>query len=83
MNSTRSFDTICSVEKAALETNISGYMSSDKDGIGAHSPVIYQPKSKDIEKLQITLTSKENILSQTALKVLMTRRDKLVLTLDS
>ena len=83
MNSTRSSNTMCRVEKVAHGNNISGYVTPDKDGIGAQSLVIYQSKSKDLQNLQTTLTSKENILSQTALKVLMTKRDKLVIFLDS
>ncbi|KAF3455402.1 hypothetical protein FNV43_RR00026 [Rhamnella rubrinervis] len=75
VNSTRSSNTMCRAEKVAHGKNISGYSLPDQDGIGAQS------MSKDLEKLQATLTSRENILSCTALKVIMTRRDKLSLQL--
>lgn len=84
MDSTiRSTTTMCRAMKASHGDNVSGYISSDQDGIGARSPATYHSKSKDLEKLQITLTSKENKLSQTALKVLISRRDILVLILQS
>ncbi|KAF3457458.1 hypothetical protein FNV43_RR02116 [Rhamnella rubrinervis] len=75
VNSTRSSNTMCRAEKVAHGKNISGNSLPDQDGIGAQS------MSKDLEKLQATLTSGENILSRTALKVIMTRRDKLSLQL--
>nr|XP_048333261.1 uncharacterized protein LOC107422026 isoform X1 [Ziziphus jujuba var. spinosa] len=82
MDSTiRSTTTMCRAMKASHGDNVSGYISSDQDGIGARSPATYQSKSKDLEELQITLTSKENKLSQTALKVLISRRDILSLQL--
>ncbi|BBG93599.1 hypothetical protein Prudu_001664, partial [Prunus dulcis] len=51
--------------------------SSDQDGIDDSAIVTYQSSSEDLYKLQIAIASKENILSQTALKVLMKRRDDL------
>ncbi|KAL5784028.1 hypothetical protein ACOSQ2_006420 [Xanthoceras sorbifolium] len=39
----------------------------------------YQSNSQDLDKLQNTIALKENLLSQTALRVLLSKRDKLTL----
>ncbi|XP_039050897.1 uncharacterized protein LOC120192131 [Hibiscus syriacus] len=54
-----------------------------QDGIslGNHTPVICKSRSKFSAKLQKAIASKENILSETALRVLLRKRDKMVLQL--
>ncbi|KAK9009680.1 hypothetical protein V6N11_036209 [Hibiscus sabdariffa] len=56
-----------------------------QDGISAgnHTPVICESSSKFSAKLQNAIASKESILSETALRVLHGKRDKLVLQLRS
>ncbi|KAK9288205.1 hypothetical protein L1049_016654 [Liquidambar formosana] len=70
----------CGGEKVAPENMICNNKSSDQDGmtIGDRALVTYQSNSKHLDKLQTTIASKDNILSQTALRVLLTKRDKLV-----
>ncbi|XP_021817926.1 uncharacterized protein LOC110760053 isoform X3 [Prunus avium] len=74
---TRPFITDCGAKKIVAGKKICSMDSSDQDGIDGRAIVTYQSSSKDLYKLQIAIASKENILSQTALKVLMKRRDDL------
>ncbi|XP_021817925.1 uncharacterized protein LOC110760053 isoform X2 [Prunus avium] len=76
---TRPFITDCGAKKIVAGKKICSMDSSDQDGIDGRAIVTYQSSSKDLYKLQIAIASKENILSQTALKVLMKRRDDLSL----
>lgn len=78
MKPTRSDSTKCKTEKVASGNRISDNISSDQKGIGCYSLVAYQSTSKHLEKIQSTMASKEKVLTETALKVLMRRRDKLV-----
>lgn len=73
----------CNLQKVA-----DGYKSSNKTlldqcVIDDNALFTYQSSSKDLEELQITIASKENLLSQTALEVLRRRSHKLVLLLSS
>ncbi|XP_022722459.1 uncharacterized protein LOC111279711 [Durio zibethinus] len=56
-------------------------LSSCQDGmpVGNHASVIHESNSKYSAKLQNAIASKEHILSETALQVLLSKRDKLVL----
>lgn len=64
------------VNKKAVRNN----MLSCQDGIPAdnHAPVIHESNSTYSAKLQNAIASKEHILSETALRVLLSKRDKLV-----
>ncbi|CAL5347995.1 unnamed protein product [Camellia sinensis] len=66
-------------EKADTGNKTCNILSSDQDElpIGDCAPVLSQLNSTYLEKLQVTLASKENALSQTALKVLLRKRHKL------
>lgn len=75
---TRPFITDCGAKKF-VSGKICSIDSSDQDGIDGPAIVTYQSSSEDLYKLQIAIASKENILSQTALKVLMKKRDDLVI----
>ncbi|ONI29293.1 hypothetical protein PRUPE_1G191700 [Prunus persica] len=75
---TRPFITDCGAKKI-VAGKICSIDLSDQDGIDDSAIVTYQSSSEDLYKLQIAIASKENILSQTALKVLMKRRDDLSL----
>lgn len=75
---TRPFITDCGAKKI-VAGKICSIDLSDQDGIDDSAIVTYQSSSEDLYKLQIAIASKENILSQTALKVLMKRRDDLVI----
>lgn len=64
---------------ANVAGNKIGYInSSDQESKGGHVFATYQSNSKDFHKLQIAIASRKHILSQTALKVLMKRRNELV-----
>lgn len=76
---TRPFITDCGAKKIVAGNTICSIDSSDQDGIDGPAIVTYQSSSEDLYKLQIAIASKENILSQTALKVLMKKRDDLVI----
>ncbi|XVF37842.1 hypothetical protein REPUB_Repub20aG0045900 [Reevesia pubescens] len=58
-------------------------MPSCQHGIpaGNHAPVIHESNSKYSAKLQKAIASKEPILSETAKRVLLSKRDKLVIQL--
>ncbi|CAL2228950.1 unnamed protein product [Prunus armeniaca] len=74
---TRPFITDRGAKKIVAGKKICSIDSSDQDGIDGPAIVTYQSSSEDLYKLQIAIASKENILSQTALKVLMKKRDEL------
>ncbi|KAB2622931.1 hypothetical protein D8674_025113 [Pyrus ussuriensis x Pyrus communis] len=68
------FITDCGVENLVSGKEICTINAFDQNGF-----VTCQSGSQDLEKLQIAIASKGNILSQTALGVLMKRRDDLSL----
>lgn len=69
---------------ANVAGNKIGYInSSDQESKGGHVLATYQSNSKDVHKLQIAIASRKHILSQTALKVLMKRRNELVTSSSS
>ncbi|KAK9932414.1 hypothetical protein M0R45_019653 [Rubus argutus] len=70
--------TDCRVANVA-ENKIGYINSSDQESKGGHVFATYQSQSKDFHKLQIAIASRKHILSQTALKVLMKRRNELSL----
>lgn len=55
-------------------------MMPDKDGIpvGGITRVMYESNSEHLDNYRIAIASKEKLLSQTALKVLLRKRDILV-----
>ncbi|XP_059632887.1 uncharacterized protein LOC132275422 isoform X2 [Cornus florida] len=68
----------CRDEKVDAGNKICSVIPSDQGvPIGDHALVPFQLDSKYLEKVQVTLASKENELSQTALRVLLRKRDKL------
>lgn len=67
-----------SIQNKKCITSLSG---GDFKALGDSSFVPHQLSSKYTEKLMVIRASKENALSQTALKVLLQKREKLVLTL--
>uniref|UniRef100_A0A5B7BBS7 DRBM domain-containing protein n=1 Tax=Davidia involucrata TaxID=16924 RepID=A0A5B7BBS7_DAVIN len=69
----------CRDEKVDAGNKICSVIPSDQDGmsIDDHALVPIQLNSKYLEKLQVTMASKENALSQTALRVLLRKREKL------
>ncbi|KAJ7980708.1 Aleurone layer morphogenesis protein [Quillaja saponaria] len=71
--------TQCGPRTAATRKKICENTSSGRDGRGDDALVTYQSSSKYPEKLQIALASKEKILSQTALRALMRKRNNLSL----
>lgn len=73
------FITDCGVENLVSGKEICTINSFDQNGISGHALVTCQSGSQDLHKLQIAIASKGNILSQTALGVLMKRRDDLVI----
>ncbi|KAK1568460.1 hypothetical protein Q3G72_024811 [Acer saccharum] len=54
-------------------------LDQDDNQVDDHALDTYQSTAQDLDKLQNTFASKENILSQTALRVLLSKRDKLTL----
>jgi N-formylglutamate amidohydrolase len=74
--------TDCRVANVA-ENKIGYINSSDQESKGGHVFATYQSNSKDFHKLQIAIASRKHILSQTALKVLMKRRNELVTSSSS
>ncbi|XP_038711695.1 uncharacterized protein LOC120005887 isoform X3 [Tripterygium wilfordii] len=54
---------------------------SSSDQVGDHALVAHESNAKTFEKLQNAIASKEKLLSQTALKVLHQKRDRLSLQL--
>ncbi|KAI9193829.1 hypothetical protein LWI28_000558 [Acer negundo] len=54
-------------------------LDQDDNQVDDHTLDTYQSNAQDLDKLQNTFASKENILSQTALRVLLSKRDKLTL----
>ncbi|KAM1158544.1 hypothetical protein ACFXTH_031909 [Malus domestica] len=67
------------VENLVSGKEIGTINSFDQNGISGHALVTCQSGSQDLHKLQVAIASKGNILSQTALGVLMKRRDDLSL----
>lgn len=72
--------TSCRGEKVANGGEICNFIMPDQDGmlIEDRALVTYESNSEHLDKLQITIASKEKLLSQTALKVLLRKRDRLV-----
>ncbi|GAB2294172.1 hypothetical protein Dimus_028392 [Dionaea muscipula] len=58
-------------------------MLPEQDGVHDQSMVAYDATSKQVDKVQLTIGSKENMLSQTALKVLFRKREILSQQLHS
>ncbi|KAK3204456.1 hypothetical protein Dsin_018502 [Dipteronia sinensis] len=54
-------------------------LDQDDNQVDDHALNTNQSNAQDLDKLQNTFASKENILSQTALRVLLSKRDKLTL----
>ncbi|KAK2641830.1 hypothetical protein Ddye_023593 [Dipteronia dyeriana] len=54
-------------------------LDQDDNQVDDHALDTYQSNDQDLDKLHITFASKETILSQTALRVLLSKRDKLTL----
>ncbi|KAL5543132.1 hypothetical protein UlMin_010842 [Ulmus minor] len=80
MESTKqSLNASFSAEKAANGNKISENLTSHQNETGGLSLAAHQPNSRSLEKLQSTLAAKGNLLSETALKVLIKKRDKLCL----
>lgn len=77
-STTRSDGANCRLEKVGYGNKIGDNISSDQIGTANLSLITHRSNSNHLERIQVTIASKENILSQTALKVLMRRRDKLV-----
>ncbi|CBI36653.3 uncharacterized protein LOC104879453 isoform X2 [Vitis vinifera] len=71
--------TSCRGEKVANGGEICNFIMPDQDGmlIEDRALVTYESNSEHLDKLQITIASKEKLLSQTALKVLLRKRDRL------
>ena len=72
--------TRCKDEKLANGGETCNFIMLDQDvmPIGDNALVTYKPNSEHLGKLHTTIASKEKLMSQTALKVLLRRRDRLV-----
>ncbi|GMN59427.1 hypothetical protein TIFTF001_028514 [Ficus carica] len=80
-STTRSDGANCRLEKVGYGNKIGDNISSDQIGTANLSLITHRSNSNHLDRIQVTIASKENILSQTAVKVLMRRRDKLSLQL--
>lgn len=70
----------CRDEKLANGGEICNFIMPDQDEmpIGDNALVTYESNSEHLGKLHTTIASKEKLFSQTALKVLLKKRDRLV-----
>ena len=75
--------TKCKDEQIAAENRTCDNILSVQDGIGDHVMVAYESNSIELDKLQSFIVSKQHELSFTALRVLLRKRDQLVLFLSS
>lgn len=75
--------TECKDEQIAAGNRTCDNISSVQDGIGDHVMVAYESNSIKLNKLQTYIASKQHELSFTALRVLLRKRDQLVLFLSS
>ncbi|CAK9185891.1 unnamed protein product [Ilex paraguariensis] len=73
--------TNCSGEKDDTGNKTCTIISSEQEGIPNCSLAPFQTNSNSLENLQVFLASKEKALSETALRVLLRKRENLVLPL--
>lgn len=70
----------CRGEEAGIEDKFCSIISPEQDGslAGDGAPVPSNPNHSFLEQVQATLASKDNSFSQTAMRVLYRKREKLV-----
>lgn len=77
----RPHTTECSGKQNATGSKTCDNILPVQDVIGDHALVAYQFNQTNLDKLQNTIASKQNELSCSALRVLLRKRDELVLFL--
>lgn len=66
------------VEKLLSDNKTDDTAMSDQDEKQDHALVSFDPNPKHLHKIQLIIASKENMISETALKVLYRKREQLV-----